>query len=140
VSLGELARSLIQSALSALPASRPFTLDVPTLPVLVSPRQAGSLALVLNELATNSTKHALTDRQALGIRVRFQAAPGGVEFEYRDNGPGYPAAILAGERLGVGLDLVQKLVTGTLRGTLTLANDAGAVAALRFKAEENHRT
>jgi PAS domain S-box-containing protein len=140
VPLGDLARSLIQSALSALPASRRCTLSVPSLPVQVSPRQTGSLALVLNELATNSVKYALGDREVLGIQVQFGAGPEGVELEYRDDGPGYPDAVLRGERLGVGLDLIQKLVKGTLRGTLTLTNDAGAVATLRIKNEEASRT
>jgi len=138
--LSELAQNLIQTALAAVPADRQIVLRVPPSPVHVSPRQASNLALVLNELATNSAKHALADRKAVGISVRITQEPETLCLEYRDDGPGYPPAILRGERLGMGLDLIRKLVTGTLRGTLTLANDTGAVATLRIKTEEASRT
>jgi len=138
--LSDLAENLIQTALAAVPADRQVVLQVPPSPVQISPRQAGNLALVLNELATNSAKHALADRRTIAVTVRITQEPETLCLEYRDDGPGYPPTVLNGERLGVGLDLIQKLVTGTLRGTLTLANDAGAVATLRIKTEETSRT
>jgi len=138
--LSELAQNLIQTALAAVPPDRQVVVRVPPSPVQVSPRQAGNLALVLNELATNSAKHALADRKTVGIAVRITQEPEALCLEYRDDGPGYAAEVLRGEQLGLGLDLIRKLVTGTLRGTLTLANDAGAVATLRIKTEEASRT
>jgi len=138
--LSDLAQDLVQTALAAVPADRKIALQVPPSPAQISPRQAGNLAMVLNELATNSAKHALADRQSLKITLRITQEPETLCLEYRDDGPGYPPPVLGGERPGVGLDLVQKLVTGTLRGTFTLANDAGAVATLRIKTEEPSRT
>lgn len=61
-------------------------------------------------------------------------------IEYRDNGPGYPEEVIRLEHHGVGIYLLKDLLAQSLRGTLTLANDGGAVAILRIKTEEKDRT
>jgi two-component sensor histidine kinase len=61
-------------------------------------------------------------------------------LEYRDDGPGYPTDVIAGERLSTGMSLARELVQGTLRGTLRLLNDGGAVARLNIPMEEPDRT
>jgi len=63
-----------------------------------------------------------------------------IRLEYRDDGPGYPEETLRLERHNVGMYLLQTLATHTLRGTLTLVNDGGAVAILHVKIEEKERT
>jgi two-component sensor histidine kinase len=40
--------------------------------------------------------------------------------------------VLRLERYGVGFDLVQNIVRGSLGGELSLHNDGGAVAVIRF--------
>ena len=54
-------------------------------------------------------------------------------MQYRDDGPGWPEAVLRGERPGVGLHLIQASVCSPLRGELTLRNDGGAVADVAFR-------
>jgi two-component sensor histidine kinase len=115
-------------------------IEVPPSPIEVSPRQAANLALVINELATNTHKYALQDREGAHIAVRIHSEDGGMVLEYRDDGPGYPEDVLRLERQGVGLYLLKQLVTGTLRGTLQLANADGAVARLFIRGEETNRT
>ena len=56
-------------------------------------------------------------------------------MEFRDDGPGYPEDVLQLERYRVGFDLIQKMVRQGLRGELSLHNDDGAVAVIRFKAQ-----
>ena len=57
-----------------------------------------------------------------------------VTLTYRDHGPGFPPSALALEpgAVGTGLQLVRGIVETSLAGTLTLANDGGAVTTLHF--------
>jgi two-component sensor histidine kinase len=114
--------------------------DVSPSPIEVSPRQASNLALVINELATNTVKYALAGRETARIAIRAAVEGDMIRLEYRDDGPGYPEETLRLECHDVGMYLLQTLVTQTLRGTLTLANDGGAVAILHVKIEEKERT
>jgi two-component sensor histidine kinase len=140
VGLSELAGRVIRAATAIASGDKRLELDVPTSPVIVSPRQAGSLALVFNELATNSLKHALGDRPSVRIAVRVVQEGAVLDVEFRDDGPGYPPEVLRDERVNVGLGLVRELATESLRGRLTLATDRGAVARFTFAAEESDRT
>jgi len=72
------------------------------------------------------------------VRVTTKIEGDGVQIEFRDDGPGYPEEVLRLERYNVGLDLVQNVVRKNLRGELSLYNDHGAVAAIKFKAEANY--
>jgi two-component sensor histidine kinase len=140
VRLSELAAQVIRAALQAAPPDKQVTVDVPPAPVTVSPRQASSLALVINELATNTLRHALHARDTVRITLRVSTQADTIGVEYRDDGPGYPAEVIALQRYNVGIYLVQRLTTETLRGQLTLANDNGAVTRMRIKMEEMERT
>ena len=138
--LSELADRVIRGALVALPRERRIGLTVTPSPVEISPRQAGNMALVLNELAVNTVKHATGARTEIGIHVLVYADGATVCLEYRDDGPGYPEEVLGGTGGGVGMHLVRQLVTETLRGSLVLSNGGGAVAEMRIKREDVRQT
>jgi two-component sensor histidine kinase len=101
--------------------------------VRVTPKQANSLALVLNELATNTLKYALAGRPHARITVEITPAEDRIEVEFRDDGPGYPEEVLRLERHSVGLYLIQNIVQYDLLGTLALQNSHGAVTLIRFQ-------
>ncbi|MBN1934048.1 MAG: GAF domain-containing protein [Anaerolineae bacterium] len=142
--LEKLAHEVISSALSGSPIRQQiqFTLsqDNGTFqpdtddPLLISPRQATGLAMVLNELTTNSIKHAFQGQTRGQIDVQF-----GIEqdewitLKFHDDGPGWPEDILRGDRQNVGLHLIRMMVRSPLQGQLNLHNDHGAIATIRFK-------
>lgn len=140
VPVNKLARKIIGSALAAAPAGCVVALNLQPSDVQVSPRQASNLALVFNELATNTVKHALANRPAATITFAATATEAHLRLEYRDDGPGYPPEVLLQERTSVGMILIRDLTTQTLRGRLTLANDNGAVTVMEIKIEEVDRT
>ena len=135
--IGELVGQTIRSSLQTLPRDKHVSVDMIPSPVHVTPDQAQNLALVINELATNTVKHALQGRDTahITVRVTTEIESDGVQVEFRDDGPGYPEEVLRLERYNVGLDLVQNVVRKNLRGELSLYNDHGAVAVVQFKAE-----
>lgn len=97
-------------------------------------KQALIMALVLNELTTNSTKYAFRDRAVGRIYIRISMVPGSkqVRLEFRDNGPGWPEDVLQGERADIGLQLVRLNVFKALRGDLELYNKNGAGVIITF--------
>lgn len=132
--LGELCRKLV----SVLVRSRAATaqLSVAESDVTVNSNQAHYLALVLNELATNSLKYASAASPRLEIRLRISREKGDIRIEYRDNGPGYPEAVTRGDYSGtsIGFDLVKGFVVRSLCGRISFHNDNGAVTLIRFPA------
>lgn len=142
--LTDLAQQLIRSSLQALPPEAHVEVEVPPSPVRVSPDQAHNLALILNELVTNTIKYALSGRTAGRITVDVSQEKEMIELVYGDDGPGYPEEMVQGDRSqgNVGFHLVNNLVERSLRGTLTLRNRTdgegegkGAVAVLTFRSD-----
>ena len=82
-----------------------------------------------------SIEHTLEGRDRARIAVRITRRDTTIELEYRDDGPGHPEEAFQLEHHGVGLYLLQGLVRRNLRGDLSLHNEGGAVAVLRFPAE-----
>jgi PAS domain S-box-containing protein len=132
--LSDLARQTIDRALQSLPGGEAIAVSVTPSPAQVTPDQAHNLALIINELTTNTLKHAVPGRDRAQITVRITLHDGMIECEFRDDGPGYPPEVLALERQNVGLYLIQNLAYRGLRGEIELHNDRGAVTTIRFKA------
>jgi PAS domain S-box-containing protein len=131
--LSDLARQIIHAALHVLSPPQRVLVDVSPSPVEVSPAQANHLALVINELATNSLKYALPKRDKGQITVQITQEENTIWFQFQDDGPGYPEDVLNLEHKNVGLYLIQNIVHNNLHGELTLRNDHGAVTVIRFK-------
>ncbi len=136
VPLNGLSGQVITLALQAIP-EKSISVDISPSPVLVSPAQAGSLALIFNELATNSAKYAWPESWIGRINVQITSPAESIIFEYRDDGPGFPAGVLSLEQHNLGLYLIKNIVTQELRGQLSLANRGGAVVTITFPAERN---
>jgi two-component sensor histidine kinase/HAMP domain-containing protein len=131
--LGELCQKLLRSSLGGTDASA-VELRVDASPVLVESGQAHHLALVLNELVTNTLKYARVADRPCQVDVAIAGDESGVVLTYRDDGPGFPAAVIGGasDALGTGLQLLRGIVETSLGGQLSLSNDGGAVVAVRF--------
>ena len=108
--------------------------------IVVSPRQASTIALILSELTTNTIKHAVRNQNEIAISVTFSVQDGLIKLTYADTGPGYPDDVLSGERSNVGITLIRQLAVETLRGHALLMNGPGAVTILEMRTEEHGRT
>ena len=131
--LTNLARQVINSALQMTPAGKHIHVQLSSSPIRVSPKQANTLALVLNELATNTVKHALGERETGRLIVSIFQENTSICIEFRDDGPGYPSQVLDLEEYNTGLYLVNSLIRQDLAGQINFANNRGAVAIIRFK-------
>jgi PAS domain S-box-containing protein len=135
--LSEVTTQVIRSSLRMLPRDKRISVEVTPSTVRVTPDQAHNLALIVNELTTNTVKHALRERDTahITVHIAFEDEDDTVLFEFRDDGPGYPEEIVGLERSNVGLDLARNMVRKGLGGELSLRNDQGAVAVIQFKAK-----
>jgi PAS domain S-box-containing protein len=133
--LSGLAGQVIHASQQMLPRDKQVVIDVAPSPVRVTPDQAHPLALVINELAINTVKHALAGRDRAHITVRITRQDDTLALEFRDDGPGYPQEVVQAKRHRVGVYLLQNLVRSNLRGELSLYNDGGAVTVIRFPAK-----
>lgn len=138
--LNELVTQIVLAALSGSPIRDRIRVSfvAPTDPLQVIPEQATAVALILNELATNSVKYAFRDRDGGSLEVWLQAESARgtrplIRLKYRDDGPGWPEEVLRDQAGAVGLHLIQSSVRSPLRGNLSLRNEGGAVAELAFR-------
>jgi len=90
------------------------------------------LALMLNELISNSLKHAFPDKREGEISLRLEERQGKVRVELTDNGIGMPDGVLINSTATLGLKLVQALVE-QLKGSIKLTRRGGARFILSFK-------
>lgn len=131
--LTELSNRVIHASLEGFSADKRVAVEVSPSSVRIAPEQGDSLGLVINELVTNTVKHALPKQEKVQITVHITRMGDTVYFEFRDNGPGWPEEVSRFDRHNVGLYLIQKIVRKDLDGKLELYNDQGAVTEIRFK-------
>ena len=91
------------------------------------------LGLILNELITNSFKHAFKERQSGFIDLRIHRAEGNrFDLHYGDNGQGIPKERIEGAET-LGRSLIESLVE-QLNGFMTMESDAnGTRYHIRFR-------
>ncbi len=141
LNLQTLCEGIIQGTLKGAPFSKKMAIHVAPSPVAVNSNIAHHLALVLNELATNSMKHAVNDRHVCHIAVNIHEDGEQVSICYRDDGPGYPEAMIRESASGenIGFQLIQGIVTRSLGGKVRIENKNGAVTRITFRNSENSK-
>ena len=132
--LDELSQEVIFLVLQTLPAGKIVQVEVTPSLVRVAPKQASSLALVINEMMTNVAKHAAQVNHVIRVKVSIHLVNDEVVYEFRDSGPGYPQQVLALNQGNSGLYLINNIVRYDLSGQVDFHNEHGAVTTIRFVA------
>jgi two-component sensor histidine kinase len=132
ISLRTLATRVVRSSLSALPGSMSVDITITPSPVEVGARNANTMALIFNELTTNSIKHAWPGRSSGRVSIEIKDQGDGLLVVYRDDGVGFSEEALNEESPGIGLNLVTAMVSRDLGGTVAHYNDGGAVTKIEL--------
>jgi PAS domain S-box-containing protein len=128
--LREIATHVFQ-AQNANPGAVRLVLDLE--PVEVETGQAIPCGLIVNELLTNSLKHAFPGERSGEVRVGLRReADGGVWLRVSDTGAGLPEGFASRPQNSLGLQLVSDL-TRQLRGSLEVG--PGAAFTMTFSPE-----
>jgi two-component sensor histidine kinase len=98
---------------------------------LLPVQQATSCALVINELVQNSVEHGFEGRDHGTITVRLSLTDDSMTVEVVDDGNGLRPDFDP-LNAGLGLEIVRKLVEGSLRGRFVLHNENGVRAEVTF--------
>ncbi len=107
--------------------------DIAPSDIEVPSRQATVLALLINELVSNAVSHGFEGRDRGRITVRTERVNGLANVEVANDGAGVPEGFDPAESQGLGMRIVQRLVTSDLRGRFDIrSGDTGTVATLTF--------
>jgi two-component system, sensor histidine kinase PdtaS len=135
--LDQLCMSVIKETLKAVAASRFIELTVSPSEICVDSDQAHSLAMILNELSTNTIKYGLNGRNSAKISIELKQQGNSIKLIFQDDGPGFPEPLqqVSLSDSGIGMTLIQGLVTRNLQGTIFLSNNNGAEIRITFPAK-----
>jgi PAS domain S-box-containing protein len=135
--LSELGTSLL-SGYSGESARIGFSVVGPE--ILVSLESAIPCGIVLNEIMTNSAKHAFsaeTGAETPTIAIELNRQDHTIEICYQDNGDGLPEDWDMENVATLGMQIVHNLVVEQLRGSLLVSGEDGFQATIRFP-EDSH--
>jgi PAS domain S-box-containing protein len=111
-------------------------LDLSVEPIPISVHRAIPCGLILNELLSNSLKHAFKDGRDGVIRISLRkTSDDSIELEVTDNGIGFPADFRWEEGRSLGLQVVRTLVH-QIRADLFVSGEGGATFRLRWRVAE----
>ena len=101
-------------------------------PVFLPVDMAIPCGLILNELATNSLKHAFVGREQGTIDIQLTVRNGSVGLLFRDDGWGLPAGLDLQAAESLGLRLI-RMLSKQLRGEVVTQTGKGTTFEVRFK-------
>jgi len=102
--------------------------------VHLSINQAIPCALILNELISNTFKHAFNEKESGTVWVSINTSEDGtVSLKVKDNGSGIPKELDLDKADGIGLKLARNLVVGQLNGDMCVKGDDGTEIRVEFK-------
>ncbi|MGA1843240.1 MAG: histidine kinase dimerization/phosphoacceptor domain -containing protein [bacterium] len=99
--------------------------------------QAVPIGLVLNEIISNSLKHAFSESGKGEIRISAHTnGDGAIELTVNDNGKGIPDGIDYHNAKTLGLRLIKGLVEEQLKGEIILQRNQGTRYTIRFNRKD----
>ena len=96
------------------------------------------VGLIVNELISNSLKHAFTGRDSGTIEVSLRRINSDIELRVADNGSGMEEGDSARAAAGIGMELVRSLAK-QIHGTMTVDASGGTSVSILFSDHHNRR-
>jgi two-component sensor histidine kinase len=133
-SVDVIARHAADEAFGTLtPPGLSVTFDIPASNLRVPSKQATILALLINELVANAVKHGFAGRDHGVISIRAYERNGEAFIEIGNDGEAIPEDFDPAGSHGLGMRIIQRLVTSDLHGTFDIRPaEVGSIAILRF--------
>ncbi len=139
VDLDEYVPDLANALMSGYEASGrvAVNMDIEKLSLPVS--AATSFGLIINELMSNSLKHAFPNAKAGKIKIEISRALGALELRFSDDGVGLPEGLDPRKTKTLGLRLIASLAENQLGGSLTVKSGNGTQFFIRFENPERQQ-
>ena len=134
VSIKSYLTELVHETAASFPNGGEVSVETEIADVVIGVRPLSTVGIIVNELVTNSMKHAFVGHTDADARLTVVASREGawLRIAVRDNGVGIPELDEEDEANGFGLQLVQML-TEQLGGSLRVNRERGSAFALEFK-------
>ena len=137
IDLGKHIKGLSDSLTAIYTSGRKIESKIDAEEIMVDIEQAVPCGLAINELITNSFKHAFADDQSGVIKITARSVNNEIEISISDNGQGRPKDSRIKKSDTLGHTLVSGLVEYQLHGTWDMSSDkAGSKHTIRFKKAE----
>ncbi len=134
INFGEYIRSLTTELFSSYQISSGIKLDINVDDVDLDINTSVPLALIVNEIVTNSLKYAFPDRKTGNISVNFGKKDNELQLTVEDNGIGFPSNMDFKNTDSLGMQLVNSL-TDQINGKIKLDKTEGTKFIINFKEE-----
>ncbi len=139
IDFGDYLRELTSSLTSAIGVQAPHVdVRIDAAEIFLDIDRAIPCALIVNELVSNSLKHAFPDGRRGRVQIAVRAADSDLELEVTDNGIGLPPDLDFRSVTTLGLQLVASL-TKQLHGTVELGRAEGTSFRIHFPASPASR-
>jgi len=127
--------SMSRSLLSSLSGGKKITLNINIKEIYLDINNAIPCGLILNEIVTNSLKHAFPKKKKGKILIEFSQKNNQYELLVKDDGCGITDKIDVKDSKTLGLRLIH-LLTEQISGTLEIINKNGTLFKVVFPADE----
>ncbi len=125
----EYVHELVNESVNSIGGREKVDIEIKTGNIELSLDNAIPCGLILNELITNSFKHAQVPGQKLKIGIHLHDHNDQIVLQVKDNGPGFTFDKISKDSLG--MELIQSLA-GQLNGKWNISNNNGHVFELSF--------
>jgi PAS domain S-box-containing protein len=141
LNLADLCKRVIENARKGVNLDRRIIANISPSDVSVNSDQSHHLSLVINELFTNSVKHAGEGKQNLVISIDISEDDNIILIEYKDNGPGYRegTVIRNDDKTGIGLTLIKGIIEQSMDGEVLFSGENGAEAIIKIESSDNEK-
>lgn len=124
---------LINTMKNTLPLDHQhIDVEVETDGVSMDINQAIPCAILINELVTNSYKHAFSKKESGTIWIKLRDTEDQISVEVKDNGVGLPEKFSIEDQTSIGMNLIQTL-TEQLNGSLEVISGNGGCFRVQFE-------
>ncbi len=123
---------LLDSIRETMPMERKISFVVNVEDAIVNVDKISALGIIVNELITNSVKHAFTDQTNCEIRVQTYRAGDRMILEVSDSGQGMREKVLLVKQNTFGLQLVDML-TKQIGAKAEFVRDKGTLCRIEFQ-------
>ncbi len=132
IDFGEYIRSLTIELFNSYRASQGIELNMDIANIDLDINTAVPLALIVNEIVTNSLKYAFPDKKTGNVSVHFAKNSDEMQLIVEDNGIGFPGDLDFRNTNSLGMQLVTSL-TDQIKGSIRLERDEGTKFIIDFK-------
>ena len=132
IKLNELCEKIVFNSLHGVSWNKKTKVIISNSQVRVNSRIAQNISIVINELTTNTLKYSTLHRDETKIRILIRNLSNKIKLIYKDDGPGFPQAILDGKIPSkcIGFGLINGIVTHSLNGQISIYNNNGAIVEI----------